>query len=246
MTRGEGEHFTARVQAALHDLGMPAPAIAHHAFLADWMAHTRAFFKLEWHPDDATALPLAACYFRRRPDLETVLARLRMSAALASELRQIAITLDKTTVHFVAAAFRPDRPVHHKLYFSQYVTPATHAAVEARIDRLFDRLGGTPALRALWRDVHREMFRHPGDATCFVSVSFTDEHRLPWFKIDYPDVAPALAAAWAPPDERAAVIRDAEAACAAAGTTRLTFLGVRLGATDAHPHLKYYADLPPT
>jgi hypothetical protein len=249
MTRGEGESFTQRAKLVLQSMGMPPAAIAHHAFLSEWMEHTRAFFKAEWQTTGDTVTPLAACYFRRRPEVETVLAKLHargVSTARQDELRQIAASLEKDTVHFVAAAFRPGHTLHHKLYFSQYVTDQTRTIVEDRIERLFDRLGGSPELRALWRRVHRKMLLHLDETTCFVSVNFTDDQRLPWFKIDYPEVSPALAAEWAPPDQRAAVQRDAQTACAAASTTRLSFLGVRLGATGAYPSLKYYADFPTT
>src|SRR5205823_5605312 len=91
---------------------------------------------------------------------------------------------------------------------------------------------------------HRRMFANLDETTCFVSVNFTDDQRLPWFKIDYPEVAPQLAAEWAPPDQRELVRRDAEAACAAAGASKLSFLGVRLGHADGYPQLKYYVDFP--
>jgi hypothetical protein len=249
MTRGEGESFTQRVKMVLHSMGMSPATIAHHGYLAEWMEHMRAFFKVEWHTTGTTVTPLAACYFRRRPEVETVLARLHargVGTARQDELRQLAASLEKDSIHFVAAAFRPGHAPHHKLYFSQYVTERTLAIVEERIERVFDRLGGSAELRALWRRVHRRMFTDLDETTCFVSVNFTDDQRLPWFKIDYPEVAPALAAEWAPLAQRDAVRRDAETACAAAGSKRLSFLGVRLGATAAYPQLKCYADFPTT
>jgi hypothetical protein len=176
-----------------------------------------------------------------------VLAKLHargVSTARQDELRQIAHSLEKDTVHFVAAAFRPDHAIHHKLYFSQYVTDETKPIVEERIERLFDRLGGQGDLRALWRRAHRKLFLQHHETTCFVSVNFTDDQRLPWFKIDYPEVSPELAAEWAPPEQRELVRRDAQAACDAARSARLSFLGVRIGATGSYPQLKYYADFP--
>ena len=247
MTRGEGESFTQRAKMIMQSMGMSPQAIAHHAFLSEWMEHTRAFFKAEWQTQGDTVTPLAACYFRRRPEVETVLAKLHargVSTARQDELRQIAASLEKDTVHFVAAAFRPGQALHHKLYFSQYVTEQTKTIVEDRIDRLFDRLGGSPELRALWRKNHRRTFLNLDETTCFVSVNFTDDQRMPWFKVDYPEVSPQLAAEWAPPDQREAVIRDVETACAAAKASKLSFLGVRLGQTGAFPSLKYYADFP--
>lgn len=249
MTRGEGESFTQRVQMILQSMGMPPEALAHHAYLADWMEHLRAFFKVEWHTSGDTVTPLAACYFRRRPEVETVLAKLHacgVSTARQDELRQIAASLDKDTVHFVAAAFRPGSTPHHKLYFSQYVTWQTKTIVEDRIERLFDRLGGSPELRALWRRVHRKTFADVDETTCFVSVNFTEDQRMPWFKVDYPEVSPELAAEWAPPAHRELIVRGVRTACAAARSKRLSFLGVQLGASGSYPRLKYYADFPST
>jgi hypothetical protein len=247
MTRGEDQSFTERAAMVLRSMNVSPAAIAHHAFLAEWMEHLRAFFKVEWQVSASGITPLAACYFRRRPEVETVLAKLHargVSTARQDELRQIAASLDKDTVHFVAAAFRPEHALHHKLYFSQYVTEQTKILVEDRIERLFDRLGGQGDLRALWRRAHARMLANHHETTCFVSVNFTDDQRLPWFKIDYPEVSPELAAAWAPPEQRETIRRDAQAACTAARTTKLSFLGVRLGATGSYPQLKYYADFP--
>ena len=66
----------------------------------------------------------------------------------------------------------------------------------------------------------------------------------PSFKIDYPDVGAARAAAWLPEAEQGQVIADAEAACALAGTGAVSYLGVRFGAGSSGPALKYYCDVP--
>ena len=55
MTRGEDDSFTARVRATLEALGMPDAALDHHARLADWFEHRRAFFKVEAGLCKATA-----------------------------------------------------------------------------------------------------------------------------------------------------------------------------------------------
>lgn len=83
-----------------------------------------------------------------------------------------------------------------------------------------------------------------GEATLFVSVSFSGQEITPSFKLDYPEVTPAQAAAWLPDDQRARATADAERACALAGTRALTFLGVRFHAGEPAPALKYYGDVP--
>jgi hypothetical protein len=122
MTRGEGPGFTRAVSSILRRLDMPPAALEHHRFLAEHFEHKRAFFKVEWHfgPDGRVA-PLAACYFRRRPELDTVLDALErrgVGAGLHDPLRVLAYTLDKRTVHFVAAA-------HSRLW-----QPRLHALAE--------------------------------------------------------------------------------------------------------------------
>jgi hypothetical protein len=253
MTRGEGAGFTERAAAMLQRFDMPPAARAQHRFLAELFEHKRAFFKIEWHRQaGGGVVPAAACYFRRRPELDTVLDALGqrgLAAELQDQLRVLAFVLDKRTVHFVAAAFRPNAPVHHKLYFSQYVTPATRQAVAARVGRLVDRVDGKGSAsrpegtRALWQAAHDGILAEAPERTIFVSVNFTDQARLPWLKIDYPEVTPAQAAAWVSEDRRAQVERDARDACAGVGCDRLSYLGVRL-VGDGQAALKYYVDLP--
>jgi hypothetical protein len=128
MTRGEDASFTERAAAVLAELGMAEDAVAHHGRLADWFEHVRAFLKPEWHVSEAGVEPLAACYFRRRPTIDEVITRLGYwgLCAAARELTiDVARLLEKDSVHFVAAAFRPGSHVHHKLYFSQFLTPET-------------------------------------------------------------------------------------------------------------------------
>lgn len=244
MTRGEDREFGAQTAAALEYLGMSRAARDHHAALARWMEHRRAFTKIEWVRDAGGVVPLAAIYFRRRPAVAAVVARMaewgvhEAGRALVAELAGL---LGKQSIHFVAAAFRPGSPVHHKLYFSQLVAADTHAEVARRVEAVVRRFGGTPAQVAAWQHHHAATV-YRTDSTIFVSVSMTAEQPSPSFKIDYPEVEPARAAAWVGGD--GAVARAAAAACAEAGCARLSFLGVRFQPDRELPSVKLYCDVP--
>src|SRR5580658_4290998 len=175
MTRGEDAQFTERAQVALAQLGMPAEALSHHREMSGWFEHLRAFLKLEWHLGGERAEPLAACYFRRRPTVDEVLARL-CRWGIGSAARELAMdvagALEKDTVHFVSAAFRPERPVHHKLYFSQWVTPESRDRVGARLSRVFDLFGFSSETKERWRRGHDRCVKL-ADSTLFLSISFS-------------------------------------------------------------------------
>jgi hypothetical protein len=244
MTRGEDRQFTAQTASALEYLGMTREAREHHAALAGWMDHRRGFTKLEWTREGGRAVPLAAIYFRRRPAVADVLARLAdwgVGAAGRELVAELAGLLGKRTVHFVAAAFRPGSAVHHKLYFSQLVAADTHAEVARRVEAVVRRFGGTAAQLATWQHHHAATVRRD-DSTIFVSVSTTADQPSPSFKIDYPEVEPARAAAWVGDDD--ATRRAAVAACAEAGCERLSFLGVRFQPGRELPAVKLYSDVP--
>lgn len=246
MTRGEDAGFTERAHQMLRQLGMPEAALAHHRALATWFEHMRAFLKVEWHVGPDGVAPLAACYFRRRPEIETALARLHafgVAPEVQDHVRRIAFTVEKDSIHFVSAAFRPGHPVHHKLYFSQWAEPGSRHKVQERIERMFDRHAITEPVRARWRVLHERTLPE-GDPTLFLSISFTDREVSPSFKIDYPEVTPEVAAAWldGAPSEQAA--KDAAHTCELAGTRALSYLGVRFTPGEDTVRLKYYADVP--
>jgi hypothetical protein len=244
MTRGEDRRFTAQTASALEYLGMAREARDHHAALAGWMDHRRGFTKIEWTREGGRAVPLAAIYFRRRPAVTDVVARLAdwgVGSAGRELVAELAGLLGKRSVHFVAAAFRPGSPVHHKLYFSQLVAADTHAEVARRVEAIVRRFGGTPAQVAAWQHHHAATARRD-DSTLFASVSTTADQPSPSFKIDYPEVEPALAAAWVGGD--GATERAAAAACAQAGCARLSFLGVRFQPGRELPAVKLYCDVP--
>jgi hypothetical protein len=246
MTRGEGESFTDRLAMTMRNLAFPESAVAHHFALAQWFEHTRGFAKLEWHVDAAGELsPMMAVYYRRRPAVETALARLHsfgVAVAVQDELRRLAYVLEKSSIHFVAAAFHREQPIQHKLYFSQLVIEERKPAIEDRLGGVFDRIGRS-ADRSTWLPLHRRALASPIDTTLFVSFNFTDAQLLPMFKIDYPDQLPDQVAMWAPVDLQADVEREASEVARAMSCDRLAYLGVRFGASLAAPRLKYYADL---
>lgn len=247
MTHGEGPQFTARVQVALDMLGLPEAARAHHRELATWFEHTRGFAKFEWHTTpDGRVEPLAAVYFRRRPHAGAVLDRLDtwgVPASARERIAALAATLEKDTIHFVAAAFRPDQPVHHKLYFSQWLTPDTHEATTKRLARVFELYGFPAAAVDAWRPAHERCTRD-GEPTVFLSTSVAEAGASPSFKIDYPDLQPAQVALWAPAARRPEVTAEVERAKAMSGGKYLTYLGTRFTPGADGAALKYYADVP--
>lgn len=240
MTRGEDADFTDATQTTLAELGLPTEARDHHRRLAEWFEHQRAFFKVEWHGEE----PLAACYFRRRPKVDDVALRMAhwgLPASTRELLFDVARALQKDTVHFVSAAFRPDRPVYHKLYFSQWVTLETEEAVTQRLANVFKLFGFQSQVQD-WQRKHVRSLK-PGESTVFLSISLNADGVVPSFKIDYPEVGPARAALWLPASQ-ATVISEAEVARNLAGSATLSYLGVRYTPDAILPALKYYCDVP--
>jgi len=243
LTHGEGPQFTERVRIALEQLGLPAAARAHHQELARWFEHKRGFFKVEWHRGPAGVEPHAAIYFRRRPPVAEVLERLELTPAARERARDFAAALEKDTIYFVSAAFRPDQPVHHELYCSQWVTGATRDAVAARIGRVFELYGFGPGAHEAWIAQHERSVGQ-GDTTVFVSMSSSDAGVSPTFTIAYPAQDPDTCAGWVPPEGRRAVADDVRRTMALAGAPQLALLGVRFATDQPVPALKYYADVP--
>jgi len=246
MTHGEGPAFTEHVRIALQALGLSAAAIERQQAMATWFEHKRGFFKAEWLRTAQGVEPLAAIYFRRRPGIEEVIARFAqwgLPDAARERVSAMAAVLEKTSIHFVSAAFRPSHPVHHKVYFSQWVTKDTRAAVAARIARVFELFGFQAGAHEAWLANHEHCIG-PDDTTVFVSTSVSADGVSPTFKIDYPDLTPELVAAWLPVAQRATVLDEARRAMALGGTKHLTFTGVRFATDQPAPTLKYYSDVP--
>ncbi|MEZ4362487.1 MAG: hypothetical protein R3B48_20015 [Kofleriaceae bacterium] len=244
MTRGEDARFTERVAATMSELGLPPDALAHHRELAAWFEHRRAFVKLEWHPGQAERAPNLAVYFRRRPAVEDVLARLGacgVAAPVVAELRALAGALEKPSVHFVAAACSRAQPLQHKLYFSQLVVPERLAALEDRLLRVF-ALARLPAAGARWLPAHRRAVEGARESTLYVSFNLTESALVPTLKLDYSDLRAAQVAAWADEADRPRVEAEAEEIARAMGGPRLSYVGVRFEDGAGAPRLKYYAD----
>lgn len=246
MTRGEGQTFTDRVAATMRAFELPAAALEHHAQMASWFEHTRGFAKFEWHVGDSGELtPMIAVYFRRRPAVETALAKLHsfgVAGAVQDELRRLSYALEKTSVHFVSAAFQRGAEAQHKLYFSQLVLEERKPAIDDRIGRVFDRMGLSTD-RERWLPLHRRALESPIESTLYVSFNFTADRLVQTFKIDYPGLLPGQVAAWAEPAQREIVETEAAQTAIAMQGQRLAYLGVRFGGGQWPPRLKYYADL---
>ncbi len=242
MVRGEGPDFTARAARVLAEWGMNADARSHHLRLARSFEHKRAFLKLEWHPEGDR---LAAFYYRRRPHVDDAVSLLARAGALPAALDaalDMAAALDKRTVHFVSAAVRPRRPLHHKLYFSQWVTDETRAAVAARLEAVAGQAGVGDAW-SRWRPVHDALLARHADTTLFASLNLTAERRLPGFKIDYPDADPLIAAEGLPTEAQRPALDEMRALARLLDRRVLSYLGVRFAKGPA-PAFKYYLDFP--
>ena len=248
MVRGEEASFTERAQAQMSEWQLPGAAREEHAFLARFFEHKRAFLKLEWWRGAETGSVdhLVAFYFRRRPQVGTVLDLYRERGAPTAALDRIARTaalLGKESIHFVAGALRTGRPIHRKLYFSQYVTPTTHALVLRRLQAVLELFEIDPVAAADLRLWHPVLMPPDRIATLFVSLKLGPHGLLPGLKLDYPRVSAGPAAGLAPPADRANAEEEIRTLCAAAARADLSYLGVTLSPYGPLA-LKYYADLP--
>jgi hypothetical protein len=247
MTRGEDETFTARAVALMRAWEIPAAHVSRFIDQASFFEHRRAFLKLEWARRPGGGLDrLAAYYHRRRPAVAAMqerYARAGIAPAARERIGTFAKLLDKGSIHFVAAALRPGQPMHHKLYFSQYVTPETSELVARRVGAVMDLVGIDPTTAAARVQHHRRMLPSVGACTIFVSMKFTDEALLPGMKIDYPQVTLDRLALCAGEPERTALLQTAGSLCDIAGTSALSFVGATL--LPGEPaKFKLYADPP--
>ena len=246
LVRGDGRTFTERVRISLEILGMPDEARARHLEMAAWFEHQRGFFKAEWHLDGDRVEPRAAVYFLRRPPVDQLLERLGgwgVARAVRDQASALAAILDKRTVHFVAAAFRPGQAIHDKIYLTQWVDDATRAAVRARLAEAFAAFGFDAAARARGLAALDEALVGPPQ-TLWVSMTGSAAGVSPSLKLDVPGVELADVARWVPADQRAAVVEEARRAMVLAGAPQLTYLGARFVVGQLAPSLKYYCDVP--
>ena len=248
MTRAEDESFTTRVDTLMRDWDIPAEAIARYHQQAEFFEHKRAFLKLEWARGiDGDLDRLIAYYYRRRPAVDVIRRRYAASGVARAPLervRMLASLLGKRSIHFVAAALRPNRPVHHKLYFSQYATPESAAPLAHRLAEAMRLFGIDPGVAAEQLEHHRRLVPRSRTCTLFVSMKFTDRELLPGLKIDYPNVSLDQLGMLSRAEERPALIETARSLCTAAGARTVTFVGVTLF-SQGPARLKLYADLPP-
>ena len=244
LVRGEGAGFTDRIQQLLRQWAFGNEAASVHARLASAFEHKRCFLKLEWCGHAKGVERQVAIYYRRRPRLHEALKIVTQSAGTTvalDDLRELGALLGKDTVHFVSAVIRPGRPIHYKLYFSQYVTPDSYEAVFERLQRALRRFSGQTAAEARWATYHDRLSSRQLAHTLFVSLAVSEDGTVPSLKIDYPGVSPVVAAGLL----EGVRLRQTEASlrrlCEAAGRTDLSYLGVRIHA-EGDPVLKGYAD----
>lgn len=244
LVRGEDSGFTDRIQGLLRQWALGEEAAFVHARLAGAFEHKRCFLKLEWCGCAAGFDRQVAIYYRRRPKLHEALkivAGTTGTTVPLDDLRELGALLGKDTVHFVSAVMRPGRPIHYKLYFSQYVTPESHGLVFARLQRAMRRFAGHSESEARWAVYHDRLSSRQLAHTLFVSLAVSEDGTDPSLKIDYPDVSPVVAAGLLD----GARITQTEASlrrlCEVVGRTDLSYLGVRIHA-GGDPVLKGYAD----
>ncbi|MGC4098846.1 MAG: hypothetical protein QM706_17180 [Nitrospira sp.] len=246
LLRGEGADFTRRVSALMARWEMTEEARRYHLHLADSFEHKRIFLKLEWHAVGQSVERQVAVYYRRRPsvhDALRILTRFTGVSVPVEDVREIGSLLGKDTVHFVAFTARPNQPVWHKFYFSQYVTPATGIHAEARLQRVVQRFVSAGPSVARWAMYHDRLVpRHAAD-TMFVSLAVTEDGYDGSLKIDYPGVSPVVAAGLLDGLEAENAHTSLHTLCDVAGRPVLSYLGVRMGRGEKLL-LKGYADLP--
>ncbi len=244
LVRGEGSGFTDRIQGLLRQWTLGDEAAFVHARLARAFEDKRCFLKLEWCGHAAVVDRQIAVYYRRRPKLHEALKIVAESTGTTvplDDLRELGALLGKDTVHFVSAVMRPGRPIHYKLYFSQYVTPESHGLVFARLQRAMRRFAGQPAAEARWATYHDRLSSRHLAHTLFVSLAVSEDGTDPSLKIDYPGVSPVVAAGLLDGTRLRQTETSLRHLCEAACRTDLSYLGVRIQA-EGGSILKGYAD----
>jgi len=244
LVRGEGQNFTQRVSELMKSWHMTEEAKRFQLTLAEAFDHKRAFLKLEWCVLGDRLDRQIAVYYRRRPyvhDALKILAGFAGRCLPLGEFRELGALLGKDTVHFVAFTARPDRPLWYKFYFSQYLTQDSFQAVEARLRRAVERFAAAPTALPRWLAYHDRLAPRYRAETVFVSLALCEDGSDGSLKIDYPDVAPMVAAGLLDGAAAAQTQERLRWLCDAAGRETLSYLGVRIGAAD-HLILKGYAD----
>jgi hypothetical protein len=223
-----------------------AEAQAFHRALAAAFEHKRCFLKLEWCAANNKIERQIAIYYRRRPrihDALKILAGFAGSCLPLDQFRELGSLLGKDTVHFVSFTARPDQPLWYKFYFSQYLIPESYDSAQMRLQRALQRFSIAPHNLSRWLAYHDRLAPRHREQTVFVSLAMSEDGIDPSIKIDYPDVAPALAVGLLDGRHAAYAEEKLRWLCGQAGRSALSYLGVRMG-SQAHPVLKGYADFP--
>lgn len=245
LVRGEGRDFTRRVGDLMERWGMTEEARRYHLHLADAFEHKRMFLKVEWCEVGCGVERQIAVYYRRRPHVHEALQILARFAGYGMPLdafRELGSLLGKDTVHFMAFTARPDRPLWHKFYFSQYVTPESYGRVEARLQRAVGHIASNSGSAARWAAYQDRLAPLYRPCTLFVSRAISEDGVDGSIKIDYPDVSPVVAAGLLDGAGADGTAHRLRRLCDAAGRRTLSYLGVRIGA-GSRVVLKGYADL---
>ncbi len=182
MTRGGGKDFTFRVARYMETHGIDEPRLRRLLVTARYFEHRNLFLKVEVGPGGPSEF---SWYFRRRPSLAVArawLAEAGVGDEALDTVEEVARTLDKETVHFVAAAEHVDGSSLQKLYFSQPTDDGALDRLEAAA-RLCGVDDGT------WAPLGSRAEVLTGKTT-FLSVGFAGGQLLPGTKIDVHDLPP--------------------------------------------------------
>lgn len=247
MIRGEDAAFTARACHIMERWNMPKDSISYYASLAEMFEHKRAFLKLEWHkiPAPSETEHLVAFYFRRRPSVPEILRMYQDQGVPITVLDRVALTaltLEKNTVHFVAGAARQATPIRHKLYFSQYVTPDSYAAVLKHLLEIMDMFKIEPQSAARISQYYGQLLSPQKEQTVFLSLAFSNDTLMPSIKIDFPEVVPQIGVLLLPETDQPQALSEIQQACESVNRSTLAYMGVRLF-PDRPLTLKYYLDI---
>lgn len=186
MTRGAGKDFTFRVARYMEAHGIDEPRLRRLLVTARYFEHRNLFFKVEVGPEGPAEF---SWYFRRRPTVEVARAWLDEAGVGSHALdtvEEVARVLDKTTVHFVAAAEHVDGTSLQKIYFSQPTDDGALDRLEAAA-----RLCGVDS--AAWAPIGSRADDLRGH-TLFLSLGFAAGELLPGTKIDAHDLSPETVA----------------------------------------------------
>jgi len=184
MTRCEGIETTHRVARFMEIRGIEEASLRRLLVRAKHFDHKNLFFKVEVGLEGIEEF---SYYFRRRPEL--IVAHAWLSDSGVDDegiglMEAMAEVLDKSTVHFIGAAERPDGSRMDKVYFSQPEEPESWDRIKAAtmLVDLEDRDFAPVA-------AHRSTL---AGKTSFVSLGFAEGRVLPGLKLDVHDVHPMV------------------------------------------------------